>query len=431
MAEQEAAITAAAPKKIIVPPAAANGMQYCSKCNKTMAAVNFYTYKDGTKCELCKACLTMHINNWQEDTYLWILEKFDVPYVKAEWDVLRDRAYQKDPYKMTGMSVIGKYLSKMRLKNWKNYGWADTEMFKKKAEEDAENLVNPNAQTEEDLCKMKEAYENGEISEAQFKTYEKMNSQPECGFGLDPTKGLKDQRGGPGSGYGNPYPVNDHPYAEVELPDIGADLTEDDKKELAMRWGLYYTPAQWVALDLMYNQFLESFDIQGAARLDTLKMICKTSLKMNEAIDSGDVDSYQKYSKVYDALMKSAKFTEAQRKEEKTDSFDSVGQIVYFAEKVGGKIKRHDISTTKDVIDEKIDQLKKYTKELIMNDPALAQDIENYMRNKNSFAEAEAEREKALAAGEEEVILKDEDYEEYNKFIEEEKSSDEEVEDES
>ena len=129
--------------------------------------------------------------------------------------------------------------------------------------------------------------------------------------------------------------------------------------------------------------------------------------------------------------MKSAKFTEAQRKEEKTDSFDSVGQIVYFAEKVGGKIKRHDISTTKDVTDEKIDQLKKYTKELIMNDPALAQDIENYMRNKNSFAEAEAEREKALAAGEEEVILKDEDYEEYNKFIEEEKNSDEEVEDES
>ena len=80
---------------------------YCSKCRKTMADSNFYTYKDGSKCELCKACLTMHINNWEPDTFLWLLEKFDVPYIEAEWNVLRDRAYQKDPYKMTGMSVFG------------------------------------------------------------------------------------------------------------------------------------------------------------------------------------------------------------------------------------------------------------------------------------------------------------------------------------
>jgi len=60
---------------------------------------------------------------------------------------------------------------------------------------------------------------------------------------------------------------------------------------------------------------MNSFDIQGAARIDTLKMICKTSLKMNEAIDSGDIDAYQKLSRVYDSLMKSAKFTEAQNKD--------------------------------------------------------------------------------------------------------------------
>ena len=54
---------------------------------------------------------------------------------------------------------------------------------------------------------------------------------------------------------------------------------------------------------------MDSFDIQGAARIDTLKMICKTSLKMNEAIDCGDIDSYQKLSRVYDSMMKSAKFT--------------------------------------------------------------------------------------------------------------------------
>jgi len=51
----------------------------------------------------------------------------DVPYVPAEWNVLRDRAFAKDPAKMNGMSVFGKYLSKMKLKQWKNFGWADSE----------------------------------------------------------------------------------------------------------------------------------------------------------------------------------------------------------------------------------------------------------------------------------------------------------------
>ena len=48
-------------------------------------------------------------------------------------DVLRDRAFAKDPQKMNGMSVIGKYLAKMRLKMWKDYGWEDTEKLQQQA----------------------------------------------------------------------------------------------------------------------------------------------------------------------------------------------------------------------------------------------------------------------------------------------------------
>jgi len=89
----------------------------CQKCNKAMEEENFYTYKDGTKTELCKKCLTMHIDNFNPDTFLWLLEKMDVPYIPEEWNVLRDRAYAKlGPIGINGMSVFGKYLSKMKLK---------------------------------------------------------------------------------------------------------------------------------------------------------------------------------------------------------------------------------------------------------------------------------------------------------------------------
>ena len=70
---------------------------------------------------------------------------------------------------------------------------------------------------------------------------------------------------------------------------------------------------------------MNSFDIQDADSKNSLIFICKTYLKMNQAIDIGDVEGYQKLSRVYDQLRKSAKFTAAQNKEEKTDFIDSVG----------------------------------------------------------------------------------------------------------
>jgi len=78
----------------------------------------------------------------------------------------------------------------------------------------------------------------------------------------------------------NPYQENNF-LPEEDLVDLGADLSKDDKLFLAMKWGRLYRPSQWVALEKLYNDFMNSFDIQGAGRIDTLKMICKTSLKMN------------------------------------------------------------------------------------------------------------------------------------------------------
>ena len=281
-----------------------SGMLFCPKCKKTMRSVQFYQYKNGTKCELCKSCLTLHVDNYDPETFLWILEKFDVPYLPEEWNVLRDRAYQKNPYKMNGMSVIGKYLSKMKLKQWKNFSWADTERLQKEAEEKAKLYGNANEKTAEDLAEMEEAYHRGEITEAQWLTYKEIN---------EPTNEFIDAEGaittaGPGSPQQSPYPENNHPFEVVDLPDVGAELTTEDKIYLATKWGQLYQPSDWVYLEKKYNDFMNSFDIQGAARIDTLIQICKLSLKCNQALDSGDMDSYSKLSRAYDLLMKSAKF---------------------------------------------------------------------------------------------------------------------------
>lgn len=400
-----------------VMPASSTEPIYCSKCRKTMAQTNYYTYKDGSKCEICKACLTMHINNFDESTFLWLLEKFDVPYIPAEWNILRDRAYQKDPYKMNGMSVFGKYLSKMKLKQWKNFHWADTEMLQTEAEEKAKLYGLPQEIAEAKKAEMREAYERGEISEAQWMTYQEVQA-PEPEFTVV---------GGNGGTPAEVYPANEHPFEQVDIPDVGLDLTAEDKIYLATKWGRLYTAADWIYLENKYNDFMNSFDIQGAARVDTLIQICKLSLKLNQALDSGDIDSYSKLSRAYDTLMKSAKFTEAQNKEDNAGNFDSIGAIVAFCEKEGHGIPEYEITAPKDIIDTIIEDNKRYLRTLINNDTHLAQQIEDYLKKLEIQKEQKEDRERARLQGLDDVELTNKDYKDFYDSIAEARLHDAEV----
>jgi hypothetical protein len=95
---------------------------------------------------------------------------------------------------------------------------------------------------------------------------------------------------------------------------------------------------------------MSSYDIQGAGHIDTLKLVCKTSLKANQLIDMGDVEGFQKMSKVYDSLMKSGKFTAAQNKAESGEFVDSVGELIELCEKQG-YIERFYIDQPNDKVD--------------------------------------------------------------------------------
>ena len=107
---------------------------YCEKCNKTMRADKFYTsnnlekYPNEGKMGQCKECMTMHVDNFNPDTFLWILQEIDVPYVPKEWNKLLAK-FGKDKSKLTGMTILGRYLSAMKLKQYKDYRWKDNDFI--------------------------------------------------------------------------------------------------------------------------------------------------------------------------------------------------------------------------------------------------------------------------------------------------------------
>lgn len=381
----------------------------CEKCGKSMDEANFYTYKDGTKTELCKKCLTMHIDNFDPNTYLWLLEKMDVPYIPEEWNVLRDRAYAKDPHKMNGMSVFGKYLSKMKLKQWKQYGWADTEKLRAQNEERAKNAMAVQKQYEEE---MKQKLENGEISEAQYKTLVSTETQ-NAEMQFKPPQSAIPQN--------NFYDENNF-LSEDELIDPAAELTADDKVYLAMKWGRLYKPNEWVELEKKYNEMMNSFDIQDSDTTGTLILICKTYLKMNQAIDCGDMDGYQKLSRVYDSLRKSAKFTAAQNKEAKGNFVDSVGELVAMCEKEGF-IPRYCTDIPQDKVDATLQDMNKYVYKLVTQDLGFGQQIEDALKKIQIQKEMEA-AEDELEDIDEHVQLEDQDYEDFYEDVNNQKEQD-------
>ena len=395
----------------------ANGKQYyCKNCNKTMAEEQFYTsnniekYPPEGKMPECKKCLTRHVDNYNPDTYLWILQEIDVPYIPDQWNQLMLK-YAKDRSKLTGTTILGRYLAKMKLNQWKEFRWKDNDHLR-----ELENL-----KIEQTM--KQQGYDAGEIALA----IEKKNSVAVIGEVAPPP----------------PVPVehlqaeDDDYFARIGGADASDgfddDLTDEDKVYLRLKWGKTYRPEEWVRLEQLYEEMMASYDIQTAGHIDTLKLICKTSLKANQLLDLGDIDGAQKMIKMYDGLMKSGKFTAAQNKAEQGEFVDSVGELIEMCEKQG-YIERYYIESPNDKVDFTIQDMQRYTRTLIEEETNLSTMIEAALRQ-NAKEDNDSQNN-----NEDEIIddidldiedlekqINDKDFEEFSEFIDDEIEEDAEL----
>ena len=149
-------------------------------------------------------------------------------------------------------------------------------------------------------------------------------------------------------------------------------------------------------------------------------------MKSNQLLDIGDVEGAQKMVKMYEALMKSGKFTAAQNKAESGEFIDSFSEFFSLCEKEGF-VPRYYISQPNDRVDETIADLKGYTRELVVNEQNLGNLIENAVKEmvRLENQEEDEEADDSELTVEEIESIKDEDFEEYNDFVDEETEQDE------
>lgn len=363
---------------------------YCTKCKRTMVETQFYSsnnlkkYPSG-KLPLCKKCITMHVDNWNPETYLWILQECDVPYVPEEWNNLLMR-YGKDPSKVTGATIMGRYLSIIRLNQYAKFRWKDSEFVQSIKKKEIEETMRRQGFDEQQIAQMVET-----------STFQ----MPEAPLPLPPAD--------EDSSTVTQEPTEDY-FArqagiEEELKEIEDQLSEEERIQLRLKWGKSYTLVECVQLEKLWNNMMESYDIQTAGHLDTLKLVCKTSLKANQLIDLGDVEGFQKMSRVYDSLMKSGKFTAAQNKPENGEVIDSIGELVALCEK-DGFIPRYYIDEPMDKVDRTLQDLQSYTRSLVLDEMNLGNLIENAV--KQIAIEKEKESDNAADAASDEEALENE-----------------------
>lgn len=386
---------------------------FCDKCQRTMRGTEFYgsnnleKYPEG-KLHQCKKCLTMHVDNWDSSTYMWILEECDVPYIPEEWNKLLQK-YASEGKTITGTTILGRYLAKMKLKQFRDYRFKDTEFLQQMADHKVEETMK------------RQGYEAAEIAKVIEQSHISAPERP-----TPPPLTIPNSNNTDNVSLG----IEDY-FAEQNSEydiDIAADLTDDDKRYLLLKWGKSYTPEEWVKLEQLYNEMMQSYDIQSAGHIDNLKLLCKTSLKSNQLLDIGDVDGAQKMLRMYDSLMKSGKFTAAQNKAETGEYVDSISELVAICEKEGF-IPRYYIDQPGDRVDETIADLKGYTRSLVVDEMNLGNLIESAVKTmaREEAKEEDEDIEDEIMSLEDVDQLKDEDFEEFNEFEEDEEKASEEA----
>jgi len=355
----------------------------CPSCGKTLSNKSFYKTNNTTKFHdgylpECKTCLTLLIDDTDPLTFLPIIADIDVPYIPAEWRAL---LVKKEP---GATSILGKYLTKMRLNQWKKYRWLDSETL---AAEAAASLldsliatpVNTGAQAvgPGSLSRPSASIETGNESTGNSEDSNSDGgvvflSQAEAEKKVDELlsfQDLKDKgRPAPKDQLGRLLPKEDQ---ELNVYGLTAEtsktgLTTDQIRQLQIDWGPDYSEDEYLKMAADFEEMLQSYIIQDPIAIQNAKTIVKMNCKLNKFLNIDDVDSVSKLSRQLDTFIKSANLAPVQQKERSQSTF-SISQLAYLIEKEGGFIPTFYADKPNDKIDQILADMQEYTASLIQS----------------------------------------------------------------
>lgn len=348
-----------------------SGYRVCSSCGAKKGDAHYFSApsEDSFLNSVCKSCVYKSIDVRDEATVIPLIEELDLPWVPKIWVETVNKVVESG--KKDAKSVLGRYTRTMNLGQYKEFGYKDSKevadeydarhpwdvelrWFADEEETQVEDATAPEKQPQVDV----EAFMEQVMDKLDaMKPKKKQKQEPAEEPAVQPTTAMNSN--------------------EVQLLE---SLSDSDVAYLTAKWGSEYLPSEWVQMEDLYRQYEAEYEM-NIDRRQTLVMICKTTVKMNQALSDGNVADYQKLASVLKDLRTSGKFTEAQ-KVEKTRYIDSIGELVAFCEREGGIIPRFKDPDDypEDLVDFTIKDMKSYTYNLVANEMGLGAIIETYIK---------------------------------------------------
>lgn len=321
-----------------------NGKIFCPTCRKTLDEKNFFKTRRTDKHPAgflpeCKTCIALKVDDGDVQTFLPFLKEVDVPYMPSKWREL----VQKKP--AGGASIIGKYVSMMRMNQYKKYFWQDTENLVESERTALIAAFGQDGMSETDAeKKADEAQSLADVQSTQMRTMT-TSPAPSTMYGLTPET----------SKY---------------------DLTQEEIDDLKVRWGEDYTEDQYLQLEQLFKDMKEAYIIQDPIAISNAKMICKLTVKMNRFVDIDDVESSSKISRQLDTFIKTANLAPVQQKDRQQTTF-AISQLAFLVEREGGFIPEFYIDNPNDKIDQILADMQAYTEHLVRGESNIAEMVEH------------------------------------------------------
>lgn len=321
-----------------------SGRYFCTNCHKTLDEKQFFKtsrvdkHPSGVLPE-CKTCATMTVDDTDPTTFLPLLKEIDVPYIPSEWRAL---LVKKDS---RSGSILGKYVSKMRLNQFKKKHWVDSAAL---VEQETQSLLEAlrqesNSETEAER-QVQEMLTFADMGRPQMNSMDTMPSMAAM-YGLTPET----------SKYG---------------------LSQEEIDRLKLEWGDDYTEDEFLKFEQLLTDMREAYVIQDPIAISNAKMICKMTMKMNKFLDIDDVESASKISRQLDLFIKSANLAPVQQKDRQQTTF-AISQLAFLVEREGGFIPEFYIDTPNDKVDQILKDMQEYTEYLVRGESNIAEMVEN------------------------------------------------------
>lgn len=320
----------------------------CLRCSKTLKETEFYKAKAATKelpdgvFPVCKTCIGNTYKASEPASFMHILYYLDMPWLPSKY---KD-AYNKkvSASKPNPLAALGQYIMTMKLNQYKQYGFNDSEALQERYE-----------------GKVTDPIENYEYQIPLNKVVPYMQKEQNTIFKIPVAE--------------EDYIIKEDEDNEagaikpVGTIDVASGITESEHRFLKLKWGAGFHIEELIRLEKMYQEMLLDYDIRTSTHKDHLRKICKVSIRLDSLLEEQDFDGAKKASDMYEKLNKAAGLQPTQGQSEE-NFLDATGYLVKMCEEEG-PIPTYDIEANPDEADLILKDFKLYIKRLVSNDDTI------------------------------------------------------------